>query len=507
MSETRLTSAAVYRGGCVIRRTGRILLKAGTQKICLEGLSASADASSLRLSIPESLFGSNVQVEYPTPEQQNEALKELNGRAASVREQIARLEKMAQLWEANADFSQKDSLSIEEMASYLEKLPERLQGISTALAALKEEKAGLDRELAEARRKAALPFVSAELKAEAEGEYPVELTYRDHQAFWYPVYEIHAENETDSLKLRLRAKISQFTGEDWKDAALTLYTGNPSVSGTIPELQPRHLRFYTPRPAPRVAAYGGRAMAKSAMRMDEAVMEAEECGAAGTEAPMAAMAMSAVTNGAGTAAKGETMTEYALSGVWNIRSGQEIICDIRTDELPCRYHVAAVPKLSEEAYLAAEVAAADLEDMQGTPAAVYLKGTFAGNVVLDPDMTKDTYDLSLGVDESVRVKREQKKKYTSNVLLKGQKKTEYAYEITVTSRKDKEISVTVTDQIPVSDEKAIIVEPVNVSGAEREEDTGILHWTFPLAAGESRTVALSWTVAWPKDKQTEEVGI
>ena len=91
------------------------------------------------------------------------------------------------------------------------------------------------------------------------------------------------------------------------------------------------------------------------------------------------------------------------------------------------------------------------------------------------------------------------------MLLKGQKKTEYEYEITVSSRKDKEISVTLSDQLPISDEKTIVVETLETSGAEKEADTGFLHWTFPLPAGGTKSVKLAWTVAWPKDKRTEEV--
>ena len=73
------------------------------------------------------------------------------------------------------------------------------------------------------------------------------------------------------------------------------------------------------------------------------------------------------------------------------------------------------------------------------------------------------------------------------------------------SRKDKTISVTVCDQLPISDEKTIVIEPLELSGAEREEEKGFLRWTFDLAPGATKTVKLAWTVAWPKDKQTEEV--
>ncbi len=504
MVETKLTAAAVYRGGCVVKRCGKVFLQKGTQTVRIGGLTAGIDESTLRLSVPAGVSGSNVQVEHPTRDEQREALKELTAKVAALQGRIASREKIAALWEANADFSQKESLSVGEMAAYLEKLPERLEALSSEIATLKEEKAVLDKEYADAKKKAALPFVTAELSAQEAGEYPVEISCREQQAFWNPVYEIHADSEKDSLELRLRAKIFQQSGEDWTGVKLTLFTGNPSVSGTIPEMDPVHLRIYEPPVYKNRGAGGARlgGMMKSAARMEEMVVE--ECEAMeDAAAPMTAM--NAVYAGSGTASKGETMTEYALSGSWDIRDGQEIICDIKTDALPCRYHAVAVPKLSDEAYLAAEVATSLLEDLQDTPAAVYLKGAFAGNVVLEPDMTKDNYDLSLGVDETVKVKREQKKKYTTNVLLKGQKKTEYEYEITVSSRKDKTISVTVSDQLPISDEKTIVIEPLELSGAEREEEKGFLRWTFELAPGETKTVKLAWTVAWPKDKRTEEV--
>ena len=503
MVETKLTAAAVYRSGCIVRRSGKVSLQKGTQTVRIGGLTAGIDESTLRLFVPAGVSGSNVQVEHPTRDEQREALKELTAKVAALQGRIESREKIAALWEANADFSQKESLSVGEMAAYLEKLPERLEALGSEIAALKEEKTVLDKEYADAKKKAALPYVTAELSAQEAGEYPIEISCREQQAFWNPVYEIHADSETDSLDLRLRAKIFQRSGEDWSGVKLTLFTGNPSVSGTIPEMDPVHLRIYEPPVYKNRAAGGARfgAMMKTARADDMVVEECQDMEDAA--APM--MAMNAVYAGNGTASKGETMTEYALSGSWDIRDGREIICDIRTDALPCRYHAVAVPKLSDEAYLAAEVATSLLEDMQDTPAAVYLKGAFAGNVVLEPDMTKDNYDLSLGVDETVKVKREQKKKYTSNVLLKGQKKTEYEYEITVSSRKDKTISVTVCDQLPISDEKTIVIEPLELSGAEREEEKGFLRWTFDLAPGETKNVKLAWTVAWPKDKRTEEV--
>ena len=381
MTETLLTSASVYRNGCIEKRTGTVYLKQGTQEIRLRGLSNSADGDSLRLSVPQGVSGSNVQLSHLSQEEKQEKLKEYSDRLDRITSLIETKEKLAALWENNADFSQKESISIGEMTSYLEKLPERLEAISRELTRLREEKKTLDKEYAEAKNKAALPYVTAELYAAKAGEYPVELTYRDFQASWNPVYEIHSDKDSDSLKLRMRAQIMQNTHEDWEGATLTLFSGNPSVSGTIPEMNPTHLRFYVPRPKARTAGFGGM-MKASAMREAKMVMEEECLDADATMEMSAAPMMNMVAADSGRAVKGETMTEYPLNGTWDIRKGQEIICDIKTDLLSCRCHVVAVPKLSDEAYLAAEVATADLEDMQDTPAAVYVNGAFVGNVVL-----------------------------------------------------------------------------------------------------------------------------
>ena len=169
----------------------------------------------------------------------------------------------------------------------------------------------------------------------------------------------------------------------------------------------------------------------------------------------------------------DVMMEYELPGEWDVDKETEIYCDLNDQYVDCRYHVVALPKIDGNAYLAAEVATAALEDLQQTEAAVYNKGTYMGNVYLNADMTEEKYDLSLGVDETVKVVRKQLRKHTSNVLLKGQKKTEYEYEIKVTSRKNKTCQLTIIDQIPVSQDKTIIVDTRNLSGGKLKEETGV----------------------------------
>ena len=505
MTETKIVEVSVYRQSASVRRLGFLPLKEGAQTVCLGGLTPSADQSSLRLSVPESVSGSNVQVVWRTQEERQAITGEVQ-KQIQLRESARALkEKQIKLWETNADFSQKESLSVAEMEAYLDKLPERLASLQAEIRALDEELKELRKQLEEKQKEASKPYVTAELSAAAAGTFPVELTYQESGANWYPAYEIHTEDGADELRMRLRAHVNQQSGEDWDGVKMSLFTGNPSVSGTIPKLPSAVLRFEEEKPV--VQARMAKAPASHAMMMGMAMTG----GAVAEEAVMydmdnaMSMKKNAVMAGSGRAVKGETMTEYALDGKWDIRDGKEIICDIKEDRIACRYHVVTVPKARQSAFLAAEVKTADLEDLQNIEAAVYLKGTFAGNVVLRPDMTKDSYDLSLGLDESIKVLRQTKKRLTSSVLLKGQKKTEYEFSLTVSSKKEKPCEVLLTDQIPISEEKSITVEKGELSGGKLDEETGIVRWEFTVSPGESRTLKLGYTVAWPKDKIIEEV--
>ncbi|MBQ4424428.1 MAG: DUF4139 domain-containing protein [Lachnospiraceae bacterium] len=507
MANLILKEAAVYRSGCIMKKTAEVYLEAGTQTVCLRGLTQNMDQSSLRLSVPQMLCGSNVQVVFPTPDQQQEFIREKQQEMTQLEYRLALNAKQAQLWEQNADFSQKDSLDIAEMTAYLEQLPERLDALQQEAAELNELKKKLKKELDELKKEAQLPTVQAELTAPQAGTYPVEVSYRDYAASWYPAYEIHTDGVSENLEMRLRAKVSQNSGKDWENVKLTLFTGNPSVSGSVPVLDPTVVRFFV---APTVYKNRGRMLGATA-KMAYAEEEAVEC--MEDSMPMMAMGsagapvMSAVNAGSGTATRDETMVKYELSGSWDIRDGQEIICDIEAHELGCEYQVIAVPKMDEGAFLAAAVKTAQLEDMEDTPAAVYLKGTFAGDVLLEPDMTEEEYQLSLGRDESVKVRRTQKKRYTSQILLKGQKKTEYEYEIAVNSRKEKSCKLVVKDQIPVSEEKSIVVDAADLGGGKLEEKTGLITWEFTLEPGETKLLHFAYSVAWPKDRQIEEVSI
>ncbi len=496
--EMTVKKVSLYRTGCTVAGEGNAALPKGSTRCRISGLSSGADGQSIRVRTSSGLTASGVQLMYPDVKEQKEATREIDEKIAMCEAKLNACETQAELWKKNISFSDREGMNLEMMTAYAELLPEKLEECARTKAQLNREKDSLIKEREEIEKKISRPYVSVILTCETEGTYVIQTEYHDYSASWNPVYEIRTDGEEEKLTLRLRAAMRQNTGIDWKDVAMSLYTGSPSASHDLPVLLEAHLKFREENrfraAAPKMlmgtmAKASADAMAEPSMEDTVGMnfIEAKEESAETTE--------------------GETMTEYTLSGVWNICSdNNDIMADLNTKEIPCSYHVIAIPKRDPAAYLAAEIKTADIEDTLNSSASVYLKGTYAGDIYINADLTKDTYDLSLGRDEYVSVRREQKKKFTSSVLLKGQSKTEYAYEITVLSNKNKDCRITVTDQIPVSDEKTIIVEKGTISGKLNEE-SGEVKWELELKPQEKKTLQLGYSVLWPKDKKIQETNV
>ena len=485
MTNSIITHLAIYRQGCFVKREGTIKVSKGRQYIILDEIPNSLDTKTLSVSLSNKIKGSNVQIEALEEERIEEITKELNTKINKIDKLITIKNNQIELWNKNSDFSSKESVSISDITQYIDKLPERLENIYEEIEKLLEDKKELEKKLEDKQKETNVYQIKIDIEANEDGEYPFELRYKDDLAYWYPTYEIHT-TDNNELSLLLNARIKQYTNHDIKDTKISLFSGNPSMSSEIPELYPNNIHFY------ENIRYAAAGRANMKMSMDAAIAE---------EAVAYEDSMVEVSNVSASSNKEDTMMEYELDGLWSLDSDKEISVLIDEKKIECKYHVIAIPKVDDCAYLAAKVNTVDIEDLIHTNAVIYHKGTYIGEVYLDPDFNKDEYDISLGRDESIKLKRTQKKKYTSNVLLKNQKKTEYEYEIKITSSKNDRCLISLYDQIPVSQDKSIVVELIDSCKATLEEDTGKLLWQFELEPQESKTFTLAYSISWPKDKR------
>ena len=96
--------------------------------------------------------------------------------------------------------------------------------------------------------------------------------------------------------------------------------------------------------------------------------------------------------------------------------------------------------------------------------------------------------------------REKIKDFSSTKILGLNKKETFAFNISVRNKKKQSIDILIEDQLPITSDKDIEVEAIEISGATKDEDKGILRWRFNIKPAETKELKLSYSVKYPKDK-------
>lgn len=505
---TSIEKISLYRNGAEILRKGSVELAEGTQTLLVNGLTGGANRDTARLFANGGLSCSNMRIFTPEADlSEDSEYTKLQEEMALITKKIEAKRFQMQLWKDNGNFSTRTEQSLSEMQDYIEKLGERIIALELEIKALEKEYQKLDKRAKELQGQDRRPVMSVDVTAPKAGTYSFELRYYEGSAYWNPVYEIHSDAE-NPVQIKFRANIYQYTPEDWEGVALSLFTGNPSHGGILPKLDPLYLdirEVVLERKASRNTMAFGAGMAAPMMGMakmnmavaDEAV-EVEEV----AMAPMAAMAMpEAQVN------KEETMTEYILAGTRNIpRNAEGIMADLQTYEAPAEYRISAVPKTDLSAYLTARIKSADIPFTEDVNAGIYLKGMYTGDVNIDPDLTQEYVDITLGREERVKITHKELARKTSTTLLKGQKVVEYNYETKAANLSETPLTLHIEDQIPISQHKDITVETVELSDGKLTAETGIISWDLELPPAGSGTIRLGYKVSRPKDKEIMERG-
>src|SRR6185369_4760593 len=103
-------------------------------------------------------------------------------------------------------------------------------------------------------------------------------------------------------------------------------------------------------------------------------------------------------------------------------NGKEQTVVLKDITVPTTYNYYTVPKMDKEAYLLGEVS--DWEGLNLLPgeANIIFEGTYIGKSLVNPDLTLDTMNLTLGRDKRVIVTREKLKDFSSVKFLGANKK-------------------------------------------------------------------------------------
>lgn len=276
-----VTAATLYAQGATLTRITTFTVPAGRHELLIANLPESLDPASVRVALEGVTLGAvtvrngrNLPIDTPdSPD------------LVAAKAELARLQDDLQATEdARADVLIRVEAA-EARLRFLANLEGSADGATAetllaTLSLISQETAAARREATAARRdarqfddtladthaaildaeqtiKALSPtagdtaMLAISVAASAATEGTLTLTHQAYDAAWTPTYDLHlSDQDTPSLSLERGAFITQNTGEDWTDVALTLSTSRPDAQTAPSEIYPWLRRIFEPRATP-----------------------------------------------------------------------------------------------------------------------------------------------------------------------------------------------------------------------------------------------------------------
>lgn len=521
----------VYTQGAQVHRNALVNLVAGQNTIIFSGLENCINASAIQASGNGNFIIADIQHEVHYPEfdkaklngdvrykkllkQVNDSLQELNYLIEDItyKSDALSTEKNVLLnYSLYKGQSKRDSIaSLKDGLTYLR---EKLYNINTEQLKLKREREKLEakkiilnerivnvsRELTNQNNTGEVEQVDYRILvhviADQATQATVSLNYYITNAGWTPSYDLRAMSNEQNVKLTYKAQIHQESGINWGNVKLVLSTANPNRSYNIPSLSPWYLGYNPYKQNNNKDSRVLSAPAAGAGYSDKAKKTDDFSDLEQEQKEVAALNAYDYTS----VSENVIETEYEIKLNYNIPSdGKEHFAAIMVKDLKTNYRYKAIPKLNNNVYLTAVLS--DWEDAitMGGEASIYYDGSYVGNTSLLPGGTEDTIQLSLGIDKNIAIKRQKIKEKCSQKVLDNDILHQYTYEITMKNSRATKIDIEVEDQLPLAQDKSVVVDRKELSGAKYDEVTGILKWRSTIQAKDSKKLTLMYQVKAPK---------
>lgn len=332
------------------------------------------------------------------------------------------------------------------------------------------------------------------LNAKTTKTTTIKLRYVVNDAGWSPIYDLKATELDKPINLKYRALAYNNTGIDWNNIKITLSTADPNASATQPSLKPWILDFnandfMAVRNEGEFSPFNNTNVWNQTMNND--LFNKSQGGEPG-----------GVNIRFETVEISELDTDFEVPERYTIPSDRKpYSIDVNSHDLEADFKHIAIPKLDKDAFLLAQITGWESLDLIDGPMNVYYGDSYIGLSNLSTRTLGDTLDLSLGRDRRVIVTRVKLKEFTKKQMIGSFQTATYSYKINVKNNRSQAIEIDLEDQIPVSTIKEIEVNAVEISGATLYDNTGKTKWTMTVQPGEMKSVTLTFTVKYPKNKQ------
>jgi uncharacterized protein (TIGR02231 family) len=505
-SDSEITEVTVYGANAHITREATLNIPKGTNVFRLKDLSPYINEQSLQvLGTGDIIIHSfHYEVNYVSSIESDgkiqallDKVKNLERNIISKNTRILVLNEQKDLMDKNKRLNEK-GLTVAELVKLVEYFDEKLMSISNEtmelqydIKELENEKQIINNQLAEHNQKGKTPSGEIILKIEGGSNLTstLEISYLTNQAGWSPAYDIKVKDVNSDINLIFKASLYNNTREDWKNVKLIFSNGNPNYSGVLPILNPWYLDL--PRNIFNGRENKSRAQKSSMPAAVEMAMEAEEDY---KEEPSIKPIQTAYV-------EQQTTVEYVVEKPYSLKSNNESVqVDLRSYEIPSTYKYYAIPKIDRSAYLVARIENWEQQGLLNGPANLYFQNRFVGKTFVDAYQFSDTFNISLGQDKSIVIKREMVDTFQKKNLIGSDRIDTRGYKITVRNTKSRPIDMVIYDQIPISANNEIIVKILESGDAKVDEGSGRLTWEMTLEAQSASVMEFGYEVKYPKDE-------
>jgi uncharacterized protein (TIGR02231 family) len=513
-----IDAVTVYPDGASVTRIIAVDLPAGDNTLVVHDFPLGLDVSSLRV---EGEADSRLTIgaidarspraappaDLPELDKRIEALKDerdnLQGAidAANARQKFA--EHFAEASPAGIG-DKGNARPIAEWREAFTAVSEEVASAGTAIRDAERKQRDLDRQIARLESDRAIKppnklEVRLDLASAAATTAKLRVTYAVRNARWAPLYDARLDTGTrdrkPALELVRRAEITQTTGEDWSNVALSVSTVRTARGGNAPELSSLLVQYpqVTQAPPPPSAVsnlaqdFAAKPLARSAAKAEPARQPAEEQQAVAEISGFQVLFKipGRVSLGASEGAKALRISTASIAPDLVVRS---------------------VPVIDPTAFLEASFKQSEDAPLLPGRVSIYRDGTFVGRGQMKAASKDETVRLGFGADDKVKIERSvlTRNEGSAGLIVTTSKTDERSFKTNVRNGHDFPVHVAIEDRLPVSENEDIQVEMLPSTtpptASNLRDKRGVLEWAFEAKPGEARDIAFAWRVRWPKDK-------
>ena len=513
-------AVTVYPDGASVTRAITVDISGGDNTLVLKDFPLTLDPSSLRV---EGEAGAKLTIgaidTRPPRAAPPANLPELDKRIEALKDERANLQGTIAAATARRKFAERfaeaspaglgekgEARPMGEWRAAFAAVSEEVAAADTAIRDAERKQRDIDRQVArlESDRAVKPPSrleVRIDLAAAAPTRATLRVNYTVRAARWAALYDARldtgARDRKPALQLVRRAEITQTTGEDWSNVALSVSTVRTARGGKAPELGSLIVQ-YPPPPRAFGSASGGMDGARLVpQRPVPAAKLAEPASAASERADEQQAAVEA----------GSFQLTFRIPGRVSLGAseGAKSLL-VSTATIAPDLAVRSVPVIDPTAFLEASFKQAEEAPLLAGRVAVYRDGIFVGRGQMTAASKDETVRLGFGADDKVKVERSVVKRNegSAGLIVTTSKTDERTFKTVIRNGHDFPIRIAIEDQLPVSENEDIQVEMLPSTtpptATNLRDKRGVLEWAFEAKPGEVRDIGFAWRVRWPKDK-------